>query len=185
MHHDRLSTVLRALDSETRLLERAGQKAIALFSILGIFVVFFIVYYRLIPVNLFTATLNSLYFLCALVAIVSLVLTLRPRIKRNNKARAESEESTPACEPAFFVGICEFPSLSAYKQSLEDMVKDEEATLDVYIRQIFNIARINEVKYRHLQHATLFAIIAITIELVIINYLFLSYLGHGTLPPIV
>ena len=54
MSADRFSLVFRILDNETRLLERADQKAISLLSILGVFMVFFIVYYRLVPVNTFT-----------------------------------------------------------------------------------------------------------------------------------
>ena len=43
MAGDKLSVVLRILDNENHLLERADQKAIALLSVLGVFMVFFVV----------------------------------------------------------------------------------------------------------------------------------------------
>ena len=39
-----LSSVLRVLDAENRLIERADQKAISLLAALGVFMVFFIAY---------------------------------------------------------------------------------------------------------------------------------------------
>ena len=41
MPQDKLSIVLRILDNESQLIERADRKAIALLSILGVFMVFF------------------------------------------------------------------------------------------------------------------------------------------------
>ena len=125
MPHDKLSSILRILDNENHLLERADQKAVSLLSILGVFMVFFIVYSRLIPVNALTVTLATAYFLCALSSIVSLILTLRPRIERNGSTRTAEEDKAPPGEPAFFAGISQFPNLAAYRESLEEMVKDE------------------------------------------------------------
>lgn len=182
---DKLSTVLRILDNENRLLERADQKAIALLSILGVFMVFFIVYYRLIPVNPITIALSSIYFAFALLAIVSLIMTVRPRIRVNHEDEAgDGSEVPPPCEPAFFKGICRFPNLSDYRQSLEDMIESEETVIDVYTRQVFSLARINAEKYKYVQRAVYFVIIALATELGIIVYLFINYLGEGVLPPI-
>jgi hypothetical protein len=180
-----LFSVLRVLDAENRLLERADQKAIALLSALGVFMVFFIVYYRLIPINVFTVILLSIYFVVSLMAIVNLILTVRPRIHSVEEGIGDMDTVVPS-EPAFFVGICKFPTFSAYRQALQDMVKDEASTVEVYTRQIFSLARINQAKYRHVQRAVLLVVIALGIELALVAYLFIFYYSQGAnlLPPI-
>jgi hypothetical protein len=181
----RLLFVLRVLDAENRLLERADQKAISLLSALGVFMVFFIVYYRLIPINPFTVTLLSIYFAVALMAIVSFILTVRPRIRMVEEETGDCDKGV-ACEPAFFVGICKFPTLSAYREALENMVKDEASAIEVYTRQIFGLARVNATKYKNIQRAVLLVIIALAVELALVAYLFIYYHVQGAtlLPPI-
>ena len=180
-----LSSVLRVLDAENRLIERADQKAISLLSALGVFMVFFVVYLRVFPMNVFTITLLSIYFVVALMAIVSLILTVRPRIRAVEEETGDTDRA-PACEPAFFVGICKFPTLSAYREGLQDMIKDEASTINVYTRQIFSLARINAAKYRNIQRAVLLVIIALGVELALVAYLFIYYhaLGATFLPPL-
>ena len=180
-----LFSVLRILEAENRLLERADQKAISLLAALGVFMVFFIVYYRLVPINVFTVILLSIYFIFALMAIISLILTVRPRIRLVEQERGDTDK-VAACEPAFFVGICKFPTFSAYKQALEDMIKDEATTVDVYTRQVFGLARVNAEKYKNIRRAILLVIIALTAELALVAYLFIYWHGQGAtlLPPI-
>jgi len=185
MSSNRLSSVLRILDAENRLLERADQKAISLLAALGVFMVFFIVYYRFVPLNLLTVILLSIYFISSLMAIVDLIMTVRPRVQPEEEEA--NTENPVASEPAFFAGICKFPTLSAYRQSLEDMIKDEAATIDVYTRQIFSLAQVNAAKHKHIQRAIFLVIIALAAELAIVAYLFIYYYGQGAkaLPPIV
>jgi ABC-type Fe3+-siderophore transport system permease subunit len=182
---NRLLYVLRVLDTENRLLERADQKAISLLAALGVFMVFFIVYYRLVPINLFTVILLSIYFAFALMAIVSFILTVRPRIHTVEEDTGDTDKAA-ASEPAFFVGICKFPTLSAYRQALEAMIKDEASAIDVYTRQLFALARVNAAKYKNIQRAVLLIIIALAAELVLVAYLFIYHYSQGAtvLPPI-
>ena len=183
MAGEKLSVVLRILDNENHLLERADQKAIALLSTLGVFMVFFVVYFRVIPINAVTITLCSIYFFFALLSIVSLIMTVRPRIRPIDE-NMEDEDSVPASEPAFFMGIRRFQNLSAYKEALDAMSSDEETTINVYVRQIFSLAQINAVKYKYIQRAVLLVIISLTTELAIMAYLFIFHLGKGLIPPI-
>ena len=183
MAGDKLSVVLRILDNENHLLERADQKAIALLSTLGVFMVFFVVYFRVIPINAVTITLSSIYFFFTLLSIISLIMTVRPRIRPIDENTGD-EDTVPASEPAFFMGIRRFQNLSAYKEALDIMSGDEEATVDVYIRQIFSLAQINAAKYKYIQRAVLLVIISLTVELIIIAYLFAYHLGEGLVPPI-
>ncbi len=180
-----LLSVLRILEAENRLLERADQKAISLLSALGVFMVFFIVYYRLVPINVFTVILLSIYFIFALMAIITLIMTVRPRIRLVEQETGETDK-VAACEPAFFVGICKFPTFSAYREALEDMIKDEVKTVDVYTRQVFGLARVNAEKYRNIRRAILLVIISLAAELTLVAYLFIYYHGQGAilLPPI-
>jgi hypothetical protein len=176
---------LRVLDAENRLLERADQKAISLLSALGVFMVFFIAYYRVIPINVFTVIMLSIYFAVSLMAIVSFIMTVRPRIRLVEEETGDTDKAA-ACEPAFFVGICKFPTLSAYRQGLENMIKDEASAIDVYTRQIFGLARVNAAKYRNINRAVLLVIIALAVELSLVAYLFIYYHAQGAsmLPPI-
>jgi hypothetical protein len=185
MSQDKLSIVLRILDNESQLIERADRKAIALLSILGVFMVFFIVYYRLVPVNQVTVALTASYFALAILAIASLVMVVHPRIVREEQTEDQKADNMPSCEPAFFAGICRFPNLAAYRKALGDMMADEAVTFNIYSRQVFSLARINAAKYKHIQRATFLTIAALAIELSIIVYLFANYMGVGIMPPII
>lgn len=183
MSNTNLPIILRILDNENRLVERADQKSISLLSILGVFMVFFVVYYRIIPINILTAALIILYFLFALMSILSLIMAIRPRI-RKEPDDPKAKDNSLTCDPAFFTGICSFPNVGVYKESLQEVLKDETNIADIYIRQIFSVARINSVKYKHIQRGVLLVIMALVIELIIIAYLFIFHLGAGEMPPI-
>lgn len=186
MSQDKLSIVLRILDNESQLIERADRKAIALLSILGVFMVFFVVYYRLIPVNRVTVALTASYFALAMLAIASLVMTVHPRIVRGEQTENKNnKDEMPSCEPAFFAGICKFPDLAAYRKALGDMMADEAVTFNIYSRQVFSLAQINAAKYKHIQRATFLTVAALAIELSIIVYIFANYMGAGIMPPII
>ena len=185
MSQESLAVVLEILDSEKQHIERADRKAIALLSILGVFMVFFIVYYRLVPVNPVTVTLSASYFACAILSIVSLVMAVRPRIRHEEATEDQDASGMPLCEPAFFDGICKFPSLAAYRKALGDSMNSELTIFNIYTRQIFNLAQINAIKYKYLTRATFTTIAALAIELSIIVYLFASYMGVGIMPPII
>jgi len=182
MTSNRFLVVLRILDNETRLLERADQKAISLLSILGVFMVFFIVYYRLVPVNVFTIVVVTVYFCLALFAIWNLIMVVRPRVEGGGQSPPSAAGARG--DPTFFQGICRYPDAQAYKESLDSIVDDDESTLEMYTRQIYSLARINEAKYRYVQRGVILVIGALAAELVLIAYLFASYLGLGWMPSV-
>jgi hypothetical protein len=180
---DKLANILRILDNENRLLERADQKSISMLSIIGVFMVFFIVYCRVIPINIITIVFITIYFLCALISIVNLIMAMRPRI-RKDEVDEECADEVPQGEPAFFTGICQFPNVAAYKKGLDIMMKDDESIMNIYIKQIYSVAMINVAKYKHVQRGIFFGIIALAVELVTIVYLFIYHQGLGHFPPI-
>ncbi len=177
-----LPIILRILDNENRLVERADQKSISLLSILGVFMVFFIVYYRVIPLNFFTMTLVVLYFICALMAIINLIMAIRPRIRHEKGA----PQGPPTLDPAFFSGISRFPDVNVYKNTLQKMLEDESTVAENYIKQIYSVARINREKYKFVQRGVVFVIVTLAIELIVITYLFAYHLSQGNsiMPPI-
>lgn len=180
---DKLANILRILDNENRLLERADQKAISMLSIIGVFMVFFIVYCRVIPINYITIAFITIYFLCALISIVNLIMAMRPRIRKDEPEEG-CETDVPQGEPAFFTGICQFPNVNAYKKGLDIMMKDDESIIDIYIKQIYSVAMINAAKYKYVQRGIFLGIIALVIELITIIYLFIYHQGLGHYPPI-
>jgi len=182
---EKLSLVLRMFDDETQLIERADKKAIALLSIVGVFMVFFLVYYRLIPVNPTSIALIAVYFTCAIFAITSLVMSIRPRIYHGKQKGGAKKEDPPPCDPTFFTEICKFPDVTAYRAALEEMISNEQATFDTYTRQVFHLAQINAVKYRHLRRGTFLTIATVAIELSLVIYLFTNFMGVGLMPPLV
>jgi hypothetical protein len=164
-----LATVLKILDNENNLSQRADQKAVSTLSSLGVFMVFFVVYYRSIPVNVITVPLVLSYFILAALSIVWLITALRPRTK--HKASPGSVNVT------FFGSICRFDDAESYCQALAAQSGDEETAARLFSRQIYEVAQINQVKYRNINRATITVISALMVELVVIIYLFLSYWG--------
>ena len=180
---DKLPIILRILDNENRLLERADQKAISMLSIIGVFMVFFIVYCRVIPINYLTVIFIVIYFACALISILNLIMAMRPRIRKDENEDNFTDD-TSSGEPAFFSGICQFTNVASYKEGLDQMMKDDESIANVYIKQIFSVAKINAAKYKYVQRGIFTGIITLAMELVIIVYLFIYHLGAGHYPPI-
>ena len=176
-----LNLVLRILDNENRLAERADQKAISLLSILGVFMVFFIVNYKLIPVNPLSVIAITAYVAAAFTAILHLVLTIRPRIQKTMEPDTTGTLSSRHPDPAFFGGICRFETIESYQAALAGMINDESLVKENYMRQIYSVAHINQLKYRYVQRAAVIVLTALGIELTIVAYLFASYLSKGTL----
>ncbi|MCP4608613.1 MAG: hypothetical protein GY845_07855 [Planctomycetes bacterium] len=181
MSLDKVETVLKVLENENHLTERADQKSIAMLSVLGVFMVFFIVYFRIIPVTAFTVSLITFYSICAMFAILSLIVAISPRIRIE---QGEKAGDPPSCEAVFFTNICHFDSPSLYTKAMHDLVDDEETMISVFSHQIYSVARINATKYRHLKRGMFLVVIALVTELALIAYLFVNYMGEGIMPVI-
>jgi hypothetical protein len=125
-----------------------------------------------------------LYFFFALFSIVNLIMAIRPRIRQEKVEGGAKDKAIISCDPAFFTGICTFPNASAYKDALIAILQDQSQIAEVYIRQIFSVARINSAKYKYVQRGIVTVIVTLTIELAVIVYLFLYYRNLAKLPPI-
>jgi hypothetical protein len=178
----KLPMILRILDDQNRLLERADQKAISLLTTLGVFAAFFLAYYKSVPVNPFTITLIIVYLLSALLAIICAIMAINPRMRSKTNDGIKTVAGGQALQTTFFAGILKFPSAEAYKQSLEETLGNEETTARAYIQQIWDVSRINAGKYKYVQRTAWLIITALITELTIVAYVFIINMSAGAQP---
>jgi hypothetical protein len=173
---DKHTKVLRILDDQNKLVERADTKAISLLSTLGIFTVFFIAHFNNIPINTVSIILLGIYFVGVLTSIFHIIMAISPRIHSKKSDQAENIDESTAYQPTFFAGISRFADVSAYKKRLDDLLSDEPSTTDIYIQQIYEIAKINTLKYKYVQRAVWLVIITLTAQLTLIIVTFANRL---------
>lgn len=161
------------LRSEQSILSRTDQKAYTLLSILGVFMVFFIVYYRLLVINVFIVVVLAIYFGAAFLTIWNLVHTILPRVHQESGG---GEEEAHRIDPTFFGGIREFPTSDEYFAYLQglDLEKNEEHILRLLSRQVHSLAVINWTKNAHLRRGVYCFTVAIGAELLMILSTFIK-----------
>lgn len=156
-----LSTLFQILGNENQILMRTDQKAFTLLSILGVFMVFFIVHFLKVQMTWFIFLFVMVYFVAALVSIINLILVIVPRVRTE---KTQEEESNPL----FFAGISQYKSASGYARHLRSIAQDREQTTNLFANQVYSLGMINTYKYKHLRNAITAFIIAISAELSII-----------------
>ncbi len=170
---DKRAAILRILDDQNHLVERADTKAISLLSTLGIFTVFFIAQFRSIPITPLSIVLVCIYFVAVLSSIIHIIMAISPRIRTTpQNGQNQSADENTAFQPTFYAGICSFPNASAYRSRLEDMLNEETSTTDSYIEQIYAVAKINDAKYRYVRRAVVLVVITLVAQLSLIAYTF-------------
>ena len=155
------STLFQILGNENQILMRTDQKAFTLLSILGVFMVFFIVHFLKIEMTWFIFLFVMVYFVAALISIINLILVIVPRVRTE---KTQEEESNPL----FFAGISQYKSASGYARHLRSIAQDREQTTNLFAKQVYSLGMINTYKYKHLRNAITAFIIAISAELSII-----------------
>ena len=158
-----LSTLFQILGNENQILMRTDQKAFTLLSILGVFMVFFIVHFLKVQMTWFIFLFVMVYFVAALISIINLILVIVPRV-HTEKSKEQDEESNPL----FFAGISQYKSASGYARHLRSIAQDREQTTNLFAKQVYSLGMINTYKYKHLRNAITAFIIAISAELSII-----------------
>ncbi len=159
------------LESERSILSRTDQKAFTLLSVLGVFMVFFIVYYRFLVFNNFIVVLIPIYFLAAFLTIFNMFRTIMPRFSRKETQDADEDHER---DPTFFGGIRKFRTSADYYTYMESIGADEERAVRLISRQIHSLAIINWNKNIHLRRGMYFFITAIGTELLMILSLFIK-----------
>ena len=76
------SALLQVLAGEQQIIQRTDQKAFTLLSILGVFMVFFIVHFPKIQLTVLIFTLMMIYFTAAIGTIYSLIRVIVPRVQK-------------------------------------------------------------------------------------------------------
>jgi hypothetical protein len=180
MTKDKYEVLMRILDDQNRLTDRADTKAISLLTTLGLFTVIFISQLNglskasVVP---FTVFLLIIYCISVVLAVLHIVMAISPRIRKiKNTGKAGAE--TPIAQPTFFGGICKFPDADAYKKCIDDLASNEESVNDTYVRQVYEVAKINQVKYKYVGRAIWFVVITVASQIIFIVYTFSQRLAQ-------
>jgi hypothetical protein len=120
--NDKYAKVLRILDDQNRLVERADAKAISLLSTLGIITAIFISTFTNIHINAVSITFMAIYFIGAILSIYTIILAISPRIRITKVDKAEKPDETTAYQPTFFAGISKYADATAYKNNLDLLI---------------------------------------------------------------
>ena len=79
------NALLQVLSGEQQVIQRTDQKAFTLLSILGVFMVFFIVHFPKIQMSALIFFLMMIYFTAALGTIYYLVRVIVPRVRKHKR----------------------------------------------------------------------------------------------------
>ncbi len=163
MKGENFTALFHVLDSEQQIIQRTDQKAFTLLSILGVFMVFFIIHFLKIQMNWFRFILVVIYFIAAFLAIVNLMLVIVPRIRKD-----AAKDNNPEVNATFFGGISTFKSSDSYAEYLSKITEDDEKMYNMFANQVFALGNINSYKNKALKKAIIFFAVAIMSELLII-----------------
>jgi len=163
------NALLQVLSGEQQVIQRTDQKAFTLLSILGVFMVFFIVHFPKIQMNSFNFSMMIIYFTSAMGTLYYLVRVILPRI-RNHKTKVEDEnvEKDEIINPTFFAGISQFSTPEEYAFYLKSMTKSDDQLYQMFASQVFALGKINLEKNKNIRISTFYFIIALLSELLII-----------------
>ena len=164
MKNKQLDMFLHILTSEKEILSRTDQKAYSLLSLLGLFLIFFIVYYRFLITNNAILILLPVYFIASFLSIWNIISTINPRIHKLPYQHPGKQD----VEPTFFGGIKDFGSPEQYHNYLRELTEDEDKTLHLFSQQIHVFAQLNWVKNANLKRGINFFVISVAIELLMI-----------------
>lgn len=174
-----LKILHQIMASEQHLLQRTDQKAYTLLSLIGVFMVFFIVHFTKVPGYLSIVVLTFFYLLSALISIGYLMMVIVPRIRN---IHIESGKGQVAVNPTFFAGIVRYKSIEELGKTIQDLSDKDDDLFRMFTSSLYTIAHINAHKSKYLQRAIISFIITITIELTIIFILYVHLFRAKVLP---
>jgi hypothetical protein len=178
MAEKELKILHQILANEQQLLQRTDQKAYTLLSIIGVFMVFFIVHFTKVPGYLSVVTMTFFYLLSALISITYLMMVIVPRIKN---AHVETGEEKTA-NPTFFAGIINYESVEKFTDAVRKLSDNDEQLFKMFASSLYTIAHINAHKSKYLRKAIISFVITITIELSLIFVLYVHLYRQRVLP---
>lgn len=158
------------LNNEQVLLKRTDQKASTLMSTLGIFMVFFIVHYKNIPMTMPILGMIYLYFAASFVTILSLLRVLTPRLKNTQIQDAKGKMPNPT----YFAGISQFGNNEEYRKYLMDFTQNETETFNLFADNLYAVGQINAQKLKFFNLGMKAFATAIFFELVVIISMYIQ-----------
>ena len=163
------NALLQVLSGEQQVIQRTDQKAFTLLSILGVFMVFFIVHFQKIQMNIFNFLMMIIYFTSAMGTIYYLVRVIVPRIRKHKtKIEDNNIEENEIINPTFFAGISQFKTPEEYAFYLKSIAQNENQLYQMFASQVFALGKINLEKNENIRLSTFFFIAALVSELLII-----------------
>ena len=173
MTTDKYSIIMRILDEQNRLTDRADNKAISLLTALGLFTIIFVAQLNSITgVTPVIVVLLVIYCISVVLAVLHIVIAISPRIRKiKTSGRA-------AAQPTFFSGISAFQDAESYGKCLDELVHGDEAINDIYVRQVYEVSKINKIKYKYIGRAVWFVVITLISQIALIVFIFSLKLGQ-------
>ena len=163
------NALLQVLSGEQQVIQRTDQKAVTLLSILGVFMVFFIVHFPKIQMNIFNFLMMIIYFTSAMGTIYYLVRVIVPRIRKHKTKIEDNDiEENEIINPTFFAGISQFKTPEEYAFYLKSIAQNENQLYQMFASQVFALGKINLEKNEYIRLSTFFFIAALVSELLII-----------------
>ncbi|MFQ6607870.1 MAG: Pycsar system effector family protein [Fidelibacterota bacterium] len=157
------TALFHVLSSEQQILQRTDQKAFTMLSILGVFMVFFMVHFTKMEINWFIFFMVIIYFVSALMTIIQLILVIVPRIRKDKVSTKKRPDN-----PTFFAGIAKFSTPESYAAHLKKVSGEPGKVYEMFATQVFSLGKINLYKNVALKRSILFFVAAIMSELIII-----------------
>ncbi len=165
------SALLQVLSGEQQVIQRTDQKAFTLLSVLGVFMVFFIVHFPKLSsnMNLIIFSLMMIYMISAMGTIYFLVRVIVPRIK-NNKVETDGKHTKKVeiINPTFFAGISQFKTSNEYAKYFKSVTSSDEQLYNMFASQVFALGQINNTKNINIRKSIYFFISALISELLMI-----------------
>ena len=162
-----IAPIFFIIQSEQLILQRTDQKAFTLMSLLGVFMVFFIVHFPKVIAadnfNYLSGLMVFLYFISATLGLINLMMVIVPRVRNDL-----GHEDLPEVNATFFGGITQFGNVLDYAKYLADTTDDNENTFKMFAAQLYALGHINSYKNLHMRRAIIFFGVAILSELIII-----------------
>ena len=142
--------------------------------------VFFIVHFTKMQLDILIFLLIVIYLPAAMCALYFLVRVIVPRVRPYQNASGADD----TINPTFFGGISQFNSPDEYAVYLKEIASNEDQLYKMFAGQVFALGKINQKKKENIRRATFFFVTALTSELLIIMTLAYrraySYLSEDT-----
>ena len=165
------NALFQVLSGEQQVIQRTDQKAFTLLSVLGVFMVFFIVHFPKLSsnMNLFIFILMMIYMISAMGTIFFLVRVIVPRIQRHNINTTNKDiKKVQIINPTFFGGISQFKTSEEYASHLKLIASDENQLYNMFASQVYALGRINHAKNLNIRKSIYFFVAALISELLMI-----------------